>query len=49
MTTVEGNASVHQMNAVSRTTGEGKAEVLRAWGPDFDQKRGRIGGKQGVG
>ena len=38
MTAVEGNASVYyQVNPVSRITGEGRAEFLRTWGPDFDQ------------
>ena len=34
---MEGNASVHQVNPVSRIAGEGRAEFLRAWGPDFDR------------
>ena len=34
---VEGNASVYQVNPVSRTTGDGRAEFLRSWGPGFDQ------------
>ena len=35
LTAVEGNASVHQVSVyiVSRITGEGRAEFLRAWGP----------------
>ena len=34
---MEGNASVYQVNpVVSRITGEGRAEFLRAWGPRFD-------------
>ena len=37
---MEGNASVYQVNPVSRTTGEGRAEILRTWGADFDQKGG---------
>ena len=42
---MEGNASVYQVNtAVSRITGEGRAEFLRTWGPDFDQKGGGRGG-----
>ena len=42
---MEGNASVYQVNTVSRITGEGRAEFLRTWGPDFDQKGdGRGGG-----
>ena len=35
MTAVEGNASVYQVNPVSRITGEGRAEFLMAWGPDY--------------
>ena len=36
------------MNPVSRITGEGRAEFLRTWGPDFDQKGdGRGGGGKG--
>ena len=42
---MEGNASVYQVYSVSRTTGEGRAEVLRVWGPDFDQALG--GGEAG--
>ena len=30
---VEGNASVYQVYPVSRTTGERRAEISRAWGP----------------
>ena len=32
LTAVEGNASVYQVNPVSRITGEGRAEFLRTWG-----------------
>ena len=50
---MEGNASVYQVNtAVSRMTDEGRAEFLRTWGPDFDQKgggRGEGGGRDGWG
>ena len=35
---MEENASVYQVHTVSRITGEGRAEFLRTWGPDFDQK-----------
>ena len=38
LTAVEGNASVYQVNPVSRITGEGRAEFLRTWGPGFDQE-----------
>ena len=41
LTAVEGNASVYQVNPVGRITGEGRAEFLRTWGPDFDQNGGR--------
>ena len=44
LTAVEGNASpVHQVYpVVSRITGEGRAEILRAWGAGFEQ--GAAGG-----
>ena len=42
---MEGNASVYQVNPVSRMTGEGRAEFLRAWGPGFDQEAGGGGGR----
>ena len=35
------------MNLASRISGEGRAEFLRTWGPDFDQKGGGMGGKGG--
>ena len=42
---MEGTASVYRVNPVSRISGEGRAEFLRTWGPDFDQKGGgRAGG-----
>ena len=31
------------MNPVSRISGEGRAEFLRTWGPDFDQTGGGTG------
>ena len=46
---MEGSASVYQVNPVSRITGEGRAEFLRTWGSDFDQKGGREGGVGGEG
>ena len=49
LTAVEGNASVYQVNPVSRITGEERAEFLRTWGPGFDQKGGREGGRGGRG
>ena len=42
---MEGNASVYQVYPVSRITGEGRAEFLRAWGgPGFEQEGGGTGG-----
>ena len=38
MTAVEENASVYQAYPVSRITGEGRAEILRAWGLGFEQE-----------
>ena len=49
---MEGNASVYQVNPVSRIFGEGRADFLRTWKPDFDQKgggRGEEGGRARVG
>ena len=43
---MEGNASVYKVNSVSRITGEGRAEFLRTWRPDFDQKGGGRGGRE---
>ena len=37
LTAAEENASVYQVNPVSRITGEGRAEFWRAWGPGLDQ------------
>ena len=39
---MEGNASVYQVNPVSRTTGEGRAEFSRAWGPGFEQEGAEV-------
>ena len=44
---MEGNASVYQVNLVSRITGGGRAEFLRAWGPGFEQEG--AGGRGGMG
>ena len=33
---MEGNASVYQVHPVNRIVGEGRAEILRAWGPAFE-------------
>ena len=41
---MEGNASVYQAYPVSRITGEGRAEFLRAWGPGFEQEGAERGG-----
>ena len=38
MTAVEESASVYQAYPVSRTTGDGRAEIFRAWGPAFEQE-----------
>ena len=52
LTAVERNSSVYQVYPVSRITGEGGAEVLRAWGPGSAQEwsggRGRAGATQSV-
>ena len=45
---MEGNASVYQVNPVSRITGEGRVEFLRTWGPGLDQE-GAVGGGGGGG
>ena len=47
MTSVEGNASVYQVYPVSRITCEGRAELIRAWGPGFEQE-GAGGEDEGV-
>ena len=44
---MEGNASVYQVNPVSRITGEGRAEFLRTWGAGFYQKRAGVGEGKG--
>ena len=44
---MEGNASVYQVNLVSRITGEGRAKFLRTWMPDFDQEGDGGGGGGG--
>ena len=45
---MEGNASVYQVNPVSRITGEGKAEFSRTWRPGFEQERAGGGETGGV-
>ena len=35
---MEGNAAVYQVYPVSRITGAGRAEFLRAWGHGFEQE-----------
>ena len=49
LTAVEGNASVYQVYPVSRITGEGRADILRAWGAGFEQEGARGGGGGGAG
>ena len=39
---VGGNASVCQVYPVSRITGEGRAEVLRAWRPGFERSQSNL-------
>ena len=41
---MEGSASVYQVYPVSRLTGEGRAEFLRAWGHGGEQEEGAGGG-----
>ena len=41
------NSSVYQVNPVRQIAGEGRAEVLRTWGPDFDQKGAGEGTREG--
>ena len=48
MIAAKGNASsVYHVCPVSRITGEGRAEFLRTWGADFDQKGAGVGGGAG--
>ena len=42
---MEGNASVYQVYPVSRITGEGRAEFLRAWGHGFEREGAGGGGR----
>ena len=42
---MEGNALVYQVNPVSRITRGARAELLRTWGPGFDQEGGGGGGR----
>ena len=44
---MEGNALVYQVYPVSRITGEGRAEFLRAWGHGFEQEGAGGGGGMG--
>ena len=47
---MEGNASVyHVYPVVSRITGEGRAEFLRAWGPGFEQEGAGGGARKRAG
>ena len=52
MTAVEGNASVYQVYAASHIPGEGRAELLSAWGLDLNKRerggRGTGGATQSV-
>ena len=43
LTAVEGNSSVYQVYPVNRITVEGRAGILRAWGPGFEQEGARRG------
>ena len=47
LTTVEGNALVYHVYPESRTTGERRAEFIRAWGHGFEQKGAGRGGRTG--
>ena len=49
LTALEGNASVSQVNALSRLSGEGMAAFSRRWGHGFDQMKGRRGREGGRG
>ena len=46
---MEENTSVYQGNPVSRISGEGRAEILRAWGPGFEQRGSGGGGRKRAG
>ena len=46
---MEGNALVYQEYPVSRISGEGRAEFLRAWGPGFEQEGAGEGGGRRAG
>ena len=46
---MEGNSSVYQVYPGSRINGEGRAEVLRAWGPGFKQEGAGTRGGGGTG
>ena len=43
---MEGNASVYQVYPVSRITGEGRAEFLKAWGAGFEHEEAGGGGER---
>ena len=42
---MEGNASVYQVYPVSRIAGEGRAEVLRVRGLEFEEDGAGVGGR----
>ena len=46
---MEGNASVYHVYPVNRVTGEGRAEILSAWGAGFEQEGAGDGGGDGRG
>ena len=43
---MEENASVYQVYPVSRITGEGRAEFLRAWGVGLNKREPGGGGRE---
>ena len=47
MTAVDGNSSVYQVYPASLITGEGRVEILRSWGPGFEQEGAREEGDGG--
>ena len=46
LTAVKGNASVYQVCPVSRISGEGRAQISRAWGTGVDEQKGAGGGRE---
>ena len=45
---MEGNASGYQVYPVGRITGEERTELLRAWGPGFEQEGAERPGGGGI-